>query len=80
MPPSLPFAKLDEINYNDWKLQMEAHLTEKGLFGVIDGTEEELMTGPNSKVLAHAYCQKWVLHGQNLFLVLNHHNFLMFMM
>ncbi|KAM6502318.1 hypothetical protein JOM56_002295 [Amanita muscaria] len=49
MPPSLPFDKLNESNYDDWKLQMEAHLEEKELFSIIDGTEEMPMTGPNSK-------------------------------
>jgi len=35
--PSLPFEKLNETNYDDWKIQMEALLEEKGLFGVVNG-------------------------------------------
>ena len=67
MPPSLPFTKLDETNYDDWKLQMEAHLIEKGLFGVIDGTEELSTSGPNSKAM-HSYRQKQNLTCSKLIL------------
>ena len=48
--PSLPFDKLNEMNYNDWKIQMEALLEEKGLFGVVSGQDVIPSTGPNSKV------------------------------
>ncbi|PPQ79181.1 hypothetical protein CVT26_000454 [Gymnopilus dilepis] len=44
----LPFNKLNESNYDDWKLQMEALLESKELFGVIDGSEPMPTTGPNS--------------------------------
>ena len=47
--PSLPFDKLNETNYNDWKIQMEALLEEKGLFGVMSGHSIMPTTGPNSK-------------------------------
>ena len=47
--PSLPFDKLDETNYNDWKIQMEALLEEKGLFSIVSGRDIMLTTGPNSK-------------------------------
>ena len=33
------FNKLNETNYNDWKIQMEALLEEKGLFGVTCGRD-----------------------------------------
>lgn len=49
--PSLPFDRLNETNYNDWKIQMEALLEEKGLFGVVSGREEMPLTGPNSKAV-----------------------------
>jgi hypothetical protein len=57
MAPSLPFDKLNESNYDDWKLQMEAHLVEKELFGIINGTEELPTAGPNSKAM-RTYLQK----------------------
>ena len=47
--PSLPFDKLNETNYDDWKIQMEALLEEKGLFGVVSGRDILPTTGPNSK-------------------------------
>lgn len=47
--PSLPFDKLNETNYDDWKIQMEALLEEKGLFGVVSGRDIMPTTGPNSK-------------------------------
>ena len=47
--PSLPFDKLNETNYNDWKIQMEALLEEKGLFGIVSGQDIMPTTGPNSK-------------------------------
>jgi hypothetical protein len=47
--PSLPFDKLNETNYDDWKIQMEALLEEKGLFGVVSGRDVLPATGPNSK-------------------------------
>ncbi|KAF8630817.1 hypothetical protein AX14_010971, partial [Amanita brunnescens Koide BX004] len=66
-PPSLPFAKLNKTNYDDWKLQMEVHLTKKGLFSVINGTDELLTTGPNSKAM-QSYCQKQNLTHSKLIL------------
>ena len=47
--PSLPFDKLNETNYDDWKIQMEALLEEKGLFGVVSGRDIMPTTGSNSK-------------------------------
>jgi len=47
--PSLPFDKLNETNYDDWKIQMEALLEEKGLFGVVCVRDVMPTTGPNSK-------------------------------
>ena len=47
--PSSPFDKLNETNYDDWKIQMEALLEEKGLFGVVCGRDVIPTTGPNSK-------------------------------
>ena len=47
--PSLPFDKLNETNYDDWKIQMEALLEEKGLFGIVSGHDIMPSTGPNSK-------------------------------
>jgi hypothetical protein len=47
--PSLPFDKLNETNYDDWKIQMEALLEEKGLFGVVSGRIVMPTTGPNSR-------------------------------
>jgi gag-polypeptide of LTR copia-type/Domain of unknown function (DUF4219) len=47
--PSLPFDKLNETNYDDWKIQMEALLEEKGLFGIVSGRDIMPTTGPNSK-------------------------------
>ena len=47
--PSLPFDKLNKTNYDDWKIQMEALLEEKGLFGVVSGRDILPTTGPNSK-------------------------------
>jgi hypothetical protein len=35
----LPFDKLNESNYYDWKFQMEALLEEKGLFGIVSGED-----------------------------------------
>jgi hypothetical protein len=47
--PSLPFNKLNKTNYDDWTIQMEALLEEKGLFGVVCGQDVMPSTGPNSK-------------------------------
>jgi len=47
--PALPFDKLNESNYDDWKILMEALLEEKGLFGVVSGRDVIPTTGPNSK-------------------------------
>ena len=47
--PSLPFDKLNETNYDDWKIQMEAFLEGKGLFGVVSGRDIMPTTGPNFK-------------------------------
>jgi len=47
--PALPFDKLNESNYDDWKILMEALLEEKGLFGVVSGRDVMPSTGPNSK-------------------------------
>jgi Domain of unknown function (DUF4219) len=47
--PSLPFDKLNETNYDDWKIQVEALLEEKGLFGVVSGRDVMPTTGPSSK-------------------------------
>ena len=47
--PSLPFDKLDETNYDDWKIQMEALLEEKSLFSIVSGQDIMPTTGPNSK-------------------------------
>lgn len=44
-----PFPKLNESNYDDWKVQMEALLEEQGLFGVVDGRDTAPAAGPNSK-------------------------------
>ena len=44
-----PFDKLNETNYNDWKIQMEALLEEISLFGVTCGCDIMLATGPNRK-------------------------------
>lgn len=49
--PSLPFDKLNETNYDDWKIQMEALLEEKGIFGVVCGRDMMPSTGPNSKAV-----------------------------
>jgi hypothetical protein len=35
----LPFDKLNESNYHDWKFLMEAYLEEKGLFGIVSGED-----------------------------------------
>ena len=48
MPP-LPFDKLNKTNYDDWKIQMEALLEEKGLFGVVSGQDIMPTTRSNSK-------------------------------
>ena len=67
MAPSLPFDKLNESNYDDWKLQMEAYLEEKELFGFLDGTQVAPTTGPNSKSM-RTYQQKQRLARAKLIL------------
>ncbi len=47
--PSLPFDKLNESNYHDWKIQMEALLEEKGLFGVVNGRDTRPSGPPTLK-------------------------------
>ena len=37
--PSLPFDNLNKSNYDDWKIQKEALLEEKGLFGIVSGRD-----------------------------------------
>ncbi|KAF8530235.1 hypothetical protein BU17DRAFT_19082, partial [Hysterangium stoloniferum] len=58
--------KLNEMNYDDWKIQMEAHLVEKDLFSIIDGTQEMPTTTPNSKAM-RTYLQKQLLGDSELY-------------
>jgi hypothetical protein len=67
MASSLPFDKLNESNYDDWKLQMEAYLEEEGLFGFLDGTQVMPTTGPNSESM-HTYQEKQRLARAKLIL------------
>jgi hypothetical protein len=52
--------KLNNTNYLDWVIKMEALLEEKNLWGVVSGEEEQPSTGPNSKS-AKAYQKKLCL-------------------
>ena len=52
-----PFDKLNETNHNNWKIQMEALLKEKGLFGVTCGCDIMPATGPNLKGI-HTFIEK----------------------
>jgi len=63
--------KLNDTNYADWVIKMEALLEEKDLWGVISGEEEQPSTGPSSKS-AKAYQKKLrlcrakiILHVEN---------------
>ena len=67
--PSLPFDKLNEANYDDWKIQMEALLEEKGLFGVVSGRLVMPTTGPNSKGV-RAFLEKQRLARSKLILAI----------
>ena len=69
MPDSID--KLNNTNYLDWVIKMEALLEEKDLWGVVSGEEEQPSTGPNSKS-AKAYQKKLrlchakiILHVEN---------------
>ena len=48
MPETL-FEKLNDGNYADWRIKMEALLEEKELWTVVSGEETIPHTGPNSK-------------------------------
>jgi len=69
--PDSSFEKLNDMNYADWKIKMEALLEEKELWDVVSGNEVTPTTGPNSKTtkaflrkqrLARA---KIILHVEN---------------
>ena len=67
--PSLPFDKLNETNYDDWKIQMEALLEEKGLFGVVSGRDILPTTGPNFKGVK-AFLEKQCLARSKIILAI----------
>jgi hypothetical protein len=56
MPEAL-FDRLNDTNYADWRIKMEALLEEKELWDVVSGDETMPATGPNSK-LAKAFRRK----------------------
>jgi hypothetical protein len=45
------FEKLNDTNYIDWSCLMEAHLTRKELWEVVDGTESKPTGSVNSKLM-----------------------------
>jgi Domain of unknown function (DUF4219) len=45
------FLKLSDSNYDDWKYQMEAYLTTKDLWDIVDGTEEKPAGSASSKAV-----------------------------
>ena len=70
MPDSL-FEKLNNMNYADWRIKMEALLKEKELWDVVSSDEVIPTTGPNSKT-TKAFLQKQrlarakiILHVEN---------------
>jgi Domain of unknown function (DUF4219) len=69
--PSETVDKLNDSNYADWHIKMEALLDEKELWDLVSGDETMPLSGPNSKAiktfkrkqqLAHA---KIILHVEN---------------
>jgi len=45
------FQKLNETNYAEWAMKMEALLDEQDLWDVVTGDKVEPSTGPNSKAM-----------------------------
>src|SRR6266508_4562690 len=62
--PSLPFDKLNESNYHDWKIQMEALLEEKGLFGVVNGQDTRPSCPPTLKQVKTFLEKQRVAHAK----------------
>ena len=60
MSGKIPFNKLNKTNYDNWKIQMEALLKEKGLFRVTCGCDIMPATAPNSKGI-HTFIEKQCL-------------------
>ncbi|KAJ3515738.1 hypothetical protein NLJ89_g1566 [Agrocybe chaxingu] len=48
--PEQRFARLDDGNYFEWEIYMEA-LVKKGFFGIVEGTETQPPGSPNSKAV-----------------------------
>jgi hypothetical protein len=51
MPSDNSFSKLDEANYYEWRMLMEAILIRKGLKEYIDGTKKIPLGSPGSKAI-----------------------------
>ena len=66
-----PFDKLNKTNYDDWKIQMEALLKEKGLFRVTCGHDVMPAIGPNSKGV-RTFIEKQCLTHTKIILCINH--------
>ena len=68
--PALPFDKLNESNYDDWKILMEALLEVKRLFGVVSGRDVMPTTGPNSQGVK-TFLEKQRLARANIILAID---------
>ncbi|KAG2072546.1 hypothetical protein BDR04DRAFT_1013068, partial [Suillus decipiens] len=52
------FEKLNDTNYAEWSMQMEALLEEQDLWGVVKGVETRPLLGPNSKQVIAFVCKQ----------------------
>ena len=66
----LVFEKLDDTNYVEWSIQMEALLDEQDLWDVVNGTETMPNLGPNSKAVK-AFIRKQRLARAKILLYLS---------
>jgi len=56
------FEKLNDVNYIDWSCLMEAHLTWKELWEVIDGSESKPASSANTKAVRTWVKRQWLAH------------------
>ncbi|KAG0700550.1 hypothetical protein DFH29DRAFT_762368, partial [Suillus ampliporus] len=54
----LTFEKLNDTNYTEWSMQMEALLDEQDLWDVVNGTETKPNLRPNAKAMKTFICKQ----------------------
>ncbi|KAG0704328.1 hypothetical protein DFH29DRAFT_997633 [Suillus ampliporus] len=63
----LAFEKLNDTNYTEWSMQMEALLDEQDLWDVVNGTETKPNIGPNAKATKTLIRKQWLTKAKSFF-------------